>query len=58
MGLEAGLVKRFWIVAAIVVASFSIFADRFGLPLRGASEQSVLDAFMKKVVAKRDDNWK
>ena len=52
MGMEAGLPKRFWIVVAIFVGS----------GLAGASSapyaQSDLDAFMKKVVAKRDDNWK
>ena len=58
MGKEAGLAKRFWIAVAILVGSGSVFAERFGgLPPAGA-EQSDLNAFMKKVVAKRDDNWK
>ena len=52
MGMEGGLVKRFWIAAAIVA----------GCGLAGAASapfaQSDLDAFMKNVVAKRDDNWK
>jgi hypothetical protein len=51
MGREAGLLKRFWIVAAFLV----------GNGLAGAAspiEQSDLNDFMKKVVLKRDDNWK
>jgi hypothetical protein len=52
MGKEAVLVKRFLVAAAIVAGT--------GM-MRAASvpfEQSDLDAFMKNVVAKRDDNWK
>jgi hypothetical protein len=52
MGTEVRKVKRFWIVIAILL----------GYGLAGAASssfvQSDLDAFMKKVVAKRDDNWK
>jgi hypothetical protein len=52
MGWEAVLVKRLWIVIAILA----------GAGVAGASSspfaQSDLDAFMKKVVARRDDNWK
>ena len=63
MGMEAGLVKRFLIAIAILIGSASTFAERSGgLPLTEAASapfmQSDLDAFMKKVVAKRDDNWK
>lgn len=53
MGMEARVAQRFWIVVALIVA---------GSLARGAtpapSVQSDLDAFMKNVVAKRDDNWK
>ena len=59
MGMEAGVLKRFWLIVAIVAG---------GLPLVSAGpapvvphfplEQSDLDTFMKRVVAKRDDNWK
>jgi hypothetical protein len=52
MGTEVRLVKRFGIVLAVL----------FGYGLSGSAPsmlaQSDLDAFMKKVVAKRDDNWK
>src|SRR6186997_867579 len=50
MGMEAGLVKRFGIVVAIIVGC--------GISGAASAPQSDLDAFMKKVVAKRDDNWK
>ena len=52
MGLEAGLPKRFWIAVAIVIGIG--MTEAASAPLA----QSDLDAFMKKVVAKRDDNWK
>jgi hypothetical protein len=52
MGTEAGLVRRFVMVVAIVAGS--ALAGAASAPF----EQSDLDAFMKKVVAKRDDNWK
>lgn len=50
--MEARVAQRFWIAVAVVIAG--------GLA-RAASApfaQSDLDEFMKKVVAKRDDNWK
>lgn len=46
------MAQRVWIAVAVVIA---------GSLTRAASapiEQSDLDAFMKKVVVKRDDNWK
>src|SRR5689334_23622682 len=52
MGTEAGLVKRFVVVVALVLGSG--LAGAASAPLM----QSDLDAFMKKVVLKRDDNWK
>src|SRR5688572_13800497 len=52
MGMEAGLLKRFWIVAAIVLGTE--MAGGASAPLA----QSDLNDFMKKVVLKRDDNWK
>src|SRR5688572_21946814 len=52
MGLEAGLVKRFWIAVAIVLGTG--MAGGASAPLT----QSDLNDFMKKVVLKRDDNWK
>ena len=52
MGTEAWLVKRFWVVIAVLFG--------YGLSTAASSPfaQSDLDAFMKKVVARRDDNWK
>jgi hypothetical protein len=52
MGTEARLVKRFWVVIAVLFG--------YGLSAAASSPvaQSDLDAFMKKVVARRDDNWK
>lgn len=52
MGTEARLVKRIWIVFAVLFG--------YGLSAAASSpfSQSDLDAFMKKVVARRDDNWK
>jgi hypothetical protein len=58
MGMEAGLVKRFWLIAAIVAGSGLAGAASAPVLSRSPAEQSDLDAFMKKVVAKRDDNWK
>jgi hypothetical protein len=58
MGMEAGLVKRFWLIAAIVAGSGLAGAASAPVLSRSPVEQSDLDAFMKKVVAKRDDNWK
>ena len=58
MGMEAGLVKRFWIVAAIAAVSGLARAESAPFLTHSSIEQSDLDAFMKKVVAKRDDNWK
>lgn len=52
MGWEVRLVKRFLVAAAIVTAG--TLAHAASAP----SWQSDLDAFMKNVVAKRDDNWK
>ncbi len=52
MGREAGLLKRIWVVVAIFAGS--ALAAAASAPYA----QSDLDAFMKKVVAKRDDNWK
>ena len=50
MGMEAGLVIRFWVVGALLVGS--------GLVGAASAPQSDLNDFMKKVVLKRDDNWK
>jgi len=50
MVMEAGLPKRFWIAVAIVIGIGSAASAPFA--------QSDLDAFMKKVVLKRDENWK
>jgi hypothetical protein len=52
MGTEGWLVKRFWVVLAVLFG--------YGLSAAASSPvtQSDLDAFMKKVVARRDDNWK
>jgi hypothetical protein len=58
MGMEAGLVKRFWLIAAIVAGSGLAGAASAPVLSRSPVEQSDLDAFMKKVVAKRDDNCK
>ncbi|HUR20995.1 MAG TPA: hypothetical protein VMZ90_09330 [Vicinamibacterales bacterium] len=58
MGMEAGLLKRFWIVVAIVVGTGMTGTASAPVPAFSSMEQSDLDAFMKKVVAKRDDNWK
>jgi hypothetical protein len=52
MGTEAGLVKRFGIVITMVAAGALTPAAST------SSAQSDLDAFMKQVVARRDDNWK
>ncbi len=53
VGMEAWVAQRFWVVVAVVVA---------GALGRGVATapvaQSDLDAFMKQVVVKRDDNWK
>lgn len=52
MGREVVLEKRFLSALAIVAgAALALSADT-------PFEQSDLDAFMKNVVAKRDDNWK
>ena len=52
MGTEARLVRQFGIVIAMLAAG--ALAPAASTP----SAQSDLDAFMKQVVAKRDDNWK
>lgn len=51
MGTEARLLRRFGMVVAILVGGALATAA-------APAAQSDLDAFMKKVVAKRDDNWK
>ena len=58
MGMEAGLVKRFAIIVAIFAGSGLAASASAPVLARSPIEQSDLDAFMKKVVAKRDDNWK
>lgn len=53
MGMGDTLAQRFWITAAVVIAGGLVQAAG---PAPFA--QSDLDEFMKKVVLRRDDNWK
>ena len=52
-GMEGWVAQRFWVVVAVVVAG-ALGQEVATAPV----PQSDLDAFMKQVVVKRDDNWK
>ena len=51
--MEAWVAQRYWVVLAVVVAG-ALGQEVATIP----APQSDLDAFMKQVVVKRDDNWK
>jgi len=53
MGMEARVGQRLWGALAVVLACGMVPAGASGLPA-----QSDLDAFMQKVMLRRDDNWK
>lgn len=53
MGMEARVGQRLWGALAVVLACGMVPAGASGPPA-----QSDLDAFMQKVMLRRDDNWK